>query len=960
MAYRIAPYNPAMRLGMGFNSYTQQLCCNDIVRTAEGKTVTDADIKIASPELPQGGSSGPRHGILETQKGSKIIRNVVSTGADGQNEVSQVVAWHASFIDTASDATKKLNVSGALSVALDGLGSISVSGHYLDTNTLKESDATYNITVSVDNQRLVVPEMTEFYPIDHIGPSRFTEIYGDCFISGFVEGGLFNANIHLKKKKEAKEKDIGGAGSASLNVGGLDVKGEIKGGMTDNSLKENFETTISVTWSGGGDIKPNDVDEWDIKNLLRVAMEFPDRVAACPQKTYAILTKYTSLRSYYQHSLKGSPLDYENAGIYTNSLLDAYTDYKFIWSQIQERIAALDKNLITIYKLELHPSLETYRKTFIDTYTERKGLYDKAVALQKADPQRYGGVTLEAPLPPNALVAYTPDLFGLDQAKRDCRLEMIKIVREVSEVTRDPQVAADPTRVGRYVAPSIFRRLVPAEKPIDPTMAEREANAMRKGLVGTVHGTAQDLQNPRLYQTGDPMVELEKRVNMKYGHKSANWRIGQINGRSKHPVKEQSFNDLDVLDKTYVVSRITVWYDDTRIVGVQLKYQNGQVIPHGSTDGSNQSVSYDFQFQEKVCFIGLESHTDTTRNIWVDTMHMGSTLNIWVVEPPKRFKDNKKFEIKAPRPSGNDSWDLKGFYGSFDPKEKGFTQLGPIWGKEAVDEPTPAACSLFDAVTWPTVQDWPLSIVDSMKFHHHRGDNFRISPLHGLLANSIGTPFNALDSIDTDWIFKKASFFFIEFSGSVILSGVSVDYMNGKQLQYGKCNPSAKSIISWEPGLNKREVVVGIATSIQKKEGGPQYCLGLRLRLEMQAQKPMPLPKEESQEKLKEEKQEEEKEKKDEQKDEKKVEEENEENKTEKKSEEEQKKTEEKSPPPPPVVSDLWITGDASIQHGGEPWQTISAAPSPKPGEKWAIKGFAGQAGSDGIEALMVVWGKQV
>lgn len=196
---------------------------------------------------------------------------------------------------------------------------------------------------------------------------------------------------------------------------------------------------------------------------------------------------------------------------------------------------------------------------------------------------------------------------------------------------------------------------------------------------------------------------------MKYGHKAANWRIGQINGRSEHPAKEQSFNDLDVLDKTYVVSRIAVWYDDTRLVGVQLNYKNGQIISHGNTDGRNQSVSYDFQFEDNVCFMGLESHADASGNIWVDTMRMGSTLNVWVVEPSKRFKDNRMYEAKAPRPSGNDNWDLKGFYGSFDPKEKGFTQLGPIWGKEAADEPTPAAYSLFDAATWPNVQEWPLS-----------------------------------------------------------------------------------------------------------------------------------------------------------------------------------------------------------------------------------------------------------
>lgn len=31
---------------------------------------------------------------------------------------------------------------------------------------------------------------------------------------------------------------------------------------------------------------------------------------------------------------KGSPLDYQNAGVYTSSLLDAYTDYKYLWTKI--------------------------------------------------------------------------------------------------------------------------------------------------------------------------------------------------------------------------------------------------------------------------------------------------------------------------------------------------------------------------------------------------------------------------------------------------------------------------------------------------------------------------------------------------------------------------------------------------------------------------------------------------
>lgn len=49
----------------------------------------------------------------------------------------------------------------------------------------------------------------------------------------------------------------------------------------------------------------------------------------------AILTKYTALRSYQSLTNRGSPLDYENAGVYTNTLLESYLDYKEIWKNVQ-------------------------------------------------------------------------------------------------------------------------------------------------------------------------------------------------------------------------------------------------------------------------------------------------------------------------------------------------------------------------------------------------------------------------------------------------------------------------------------------------------------------------------------------------------------------------------------------------------------------------------------------------
>ena len=87
-------------------------------------------------------------------------------------------------------------------------------------------------------------------------------------------------------------------------------------------------------------------------SLKQTAVNFPAMVAAAPVRTRycmiaksnhseaddepsAILTKYTSLRSYYEQTVLGSPLDYENAGVYTSALLDAYLEYKSIWTDVQ-------------------------------------------------------------------------------------------------------------------------------------------------------------------------------------------------------------------------------------------------------------------------------------------------------------------------------------------------------------------------------------------------------------------------------------------------------------------------------------------------------------------------------------------------------------------------------------------------------------------------------------------------
>ncbi|KAJ7895750.1 hypothetical protein B0H13DRAFT_2234546 [Mycena leptocephala] len=291
MAYLLAPYNSAMRLGMGFNSFTQQLCINDAVKTKDNQTATEKN--LARPQYKKG---------------------------EMDSSTSQVVTWSAKFVDRISEVTDSLNISGSLEIKCDAIGGGGgASAHFIDSNKFKESDLNYFIQVKVTNQQLVANDVTEFSPIANVSDADFTRVYGDSFISGFIEGGEFNALVSIKLKDRTKAKEIGGQLKIDL----------------DSKLPAFTARRGCVAWTGGGDIKDESVNDWTLATLKAVSMEFPERVMACPMRTNAILTKYTGLKSFHEKTLKGSPLDYENAGVYSSALLDAYMDFKVMWRNIQ-------------------------------------------------------------------------------------------------------------------------------------------------------------------------------------------------------------------------------------------------------------------------------------------------------------------------------------------------------------------------------------------------------------------------------------------------------------------------------------------------------------------------------------------------------------------------------------------------------------------------------------------------
>ena len=139
----------------------------------------------------------------------------------------------------------------------------------------------------------MAPDLTEFSPIDNLSASDFTRVYGDSFISGFTEGGEFCAIVSIKLKDRSKAREIRGQLKLALEFPTAAVSGEASVEASNAARKIDGETTITVSWKGGGDIKDETITGWTLENLKTVAMEFPEHVMACPMRTKYVLFRLT-------------------------------------------------------------------------------------------------------------------------------------------------------------------------------------------------------------------------------------------------------------------------------------------------------------------------------------------------------------------------------------------------------------------------------------------------------------------------------------------------------------------------------------------------------------------------------------------------------------------------------------------------------------------------------------------
>ncbi|KAJ7616090.1 hypothetical protein FB45DRAFT_1107156 [Roridomyces roridus] len=307
----LAPYNDSMRLGQGFNSFLQTPCVFDAV----------------SVKLKETSSKSSRK--------------------SGRSEVPQVVSYSSRFVDKISDVTRSMNISSGSSIKH---GTVTSSGNSLsvDENKFSASDLNAVVSVKVINQTTVLDDNAEFSPHKEVkveNNEEFFDVYGDCYISGFILGGDFHGIVSIKVLDATHTEAVKDQIKGRFNVGSKSGGGDFHlGGAYTSSVASSYgaelwqsETTISVSWSGGGQIKKPH-EEWSIDLLFHAAAGFPARVAACPQRTWAILSRYDNNLSFLKWAQKQKIIarDFTSAQVYVADLLDTYMVYKNNLMRIQD------------------------------------------------------------------------------------------------------------------------------------------------------------------------------------------------------------------------------------------------------------------------------------------------------------------------------------------------------------------------------------------------------------------------------------------------------------------------------------------------------------------------------------------------------------------------------------------------------------------------------------------------
>ncbi|KAI1321093.1 hypothetical protein F5Y16DRAFT_417104 [Xylariaceae sp. FL0255] len=613
---------------------------------------------------------------------------------------SQTVTYTSRFVDRLSDVMDDMSVSGSLSIKAGKVGG-SGKGSFVDSDKFKESDLNFYISVKVVNQTINFKDALVFNPLRSVDENNFREVYGDSFISGFIEGGEFNAIVSMKILNKAKKTDIQAEAKIALTAGAVQIEAEANVGIARSNIETNTETTIQVFWSGGGHIKPME-QQWDIQSLMAAAARFPDLVADCPQRTYAILTKYDSLRSFVARKPASyTPLQYENAQIYTNTLLDSFVSYKALYKRLGEQIFGVQNKTLEVIQWS---DTEKAQVATTSTAVSRMGSKDKNTGL-------YPYVERDA--------KFEASIKGLSDARTAIRRQMARIVNEVDAIEKDPKLATDEDHTEPYQSPIAFEARIPVIEVPERLRVKSHPLSGRRIAAKQLTEEEQKAQLEKeeneaagikdLYTADDKLEQDEKTAFDSL--LATNPYLGsdfQISSAVGETTKGELFNNLEFLKPEWHIRAIRTEMFNGALVYLAISYSNGLLVERGASRDKTRikkfgpflpgerinSVSIEHgkekapepveeDGKKKMAammptqILGLRLFTNRGRALIARALKSAPGEKGIVVKDGVTYESVNVLYIDVPFPMGT----LKGFFGRSDDEGDGkIFRLGVIWG----------------------------------------------------------------------------------------------------------------------------------------------------------------------------------------------------------------------------------------------------------------------------------------
>lgn len=378
-------------------------------------------------------------------------------------------------------------------------------------------------------------------------------------------------------------------------------------------------------------------------------------------------------------------LQYENAQIYTNAMMDSYMSYKSLYTRLGSDI--------------------------FDVQQKTKNILPWAedATLNDGDEAATDGSSTA-----HSTTKFPATISGLAQAKKAIRLQMALIVNEVDAIEKNPIEATKPDHAEPFQDPTTFsQRLPDVKSPEKPSTSMPLSGKRIVAKTQTENEHASEQENE---ETQGTLIDDQSALTQEE-QKSLDTFSTERPFLAKHlkltpPLgstsKGDAFNNLEFLQPHWKMTKLAIEIKDGALQPIAVHYDNGLILCRGKERGGRKVELTDFRIAERIIsatiqvgkaldrkseaeneppkdeqkdkpvvehqVIGIQLHTNRGRTLVAQTESCDFDKDRGHKRNGFFFTDVQTKFIDVPLKAGS----LKGLFGRAN--DNGIWRLGFIWG----------------------------------------------------------------------------------------------------------------------------------------------------------------------------------------------------------------------------------------------------------------------------------------